>query len=359
MLLQIAYVANHGIKLYSVTDINQNNPANDQGVLASIADGDYPPSADLTGRPLVTNCPVSQGGLGTGGPCFPYIGYLSYLSNHANSIYNSLQITLTKRYSHGLYLLAGYTYGHAIDTATSNLAGVPQNSLDYGAERGNGDYDIRHRFTLSATYDLPSKKSRLQMLEGWQLTSIATLESGEPYTLYDGGDDISLTGEFNDRWNIVGNPRNIHWSASTPIPYLLPGDPGFDACAATATTQALQDSLNYNGCYAQGGTLIVPPAFGTFGTMGRNIFRGPAFGNWDFGLSKVWRVNERVKLQFRGEVFNLLNHPNFDLFSMSRNLYHPSSVGTVSYTPDLGTASNPVLGSGGSRHIQLGAKIVW
>jgi hypothetical protein len=58
-----------------------------------------------------------------------------------------LQVTLTKRYSHGLYLLAGYTYGHAIDTATSNLAGVPPDSNNYSAERGNGDYDIRHRFS--------------------------------------------------------------------------------------------------------------------------------------------------------------------------------------------------------------------
>ncbi len=67
--------------------------------------------------------------------------------------------TLTKRYAHGLYLLAGYTFAHAIDTATSNLAFVPQNSLNYQGDRGNGDYDIRHRFTLSATYDIPGRQS--------------------------------------------------------------------------------------------------------------------------------------------------------------------------------------------------------
>ena len=120
-LLQVAYVANHGVNLYSVTDINQVNPALDDGF-------------EQVGRPLVTNCPVSQGGLGFGGPCFPYVGFLNYLSNQSNSIYHSLQVTLTKRYSKGLYLLAGYTYAHAIDTATSNLAGVPPNSLNYTAE---------------------------------------------------------------------------------------------------------------------------------------------------------------------------------------------------------------------------------
>lgn len=343
-VLQIAYVGNRGIDLYSVTDLNQVNPEFDDG-------------SHTIGRPLTTSCPVTpNGGQGLGGPCYPYIGYLDFLSNYANSIYHSLQVTLTKRYSNGLYLLAGYTYAHAIDTSTSNTAGVPQNSLNYAGDRGNGDFDIRNRFTLSAAYDLPSKKTKWQMLEGWQLTTIATLEGGEPYTLFDGEDDISETGEFNDRWNIVGSPKNIHWSPSTPLPYFsADSNP---ACAATATTPALLDSLQFNGCYVQNGTLIVPPAFGTFGNMGRNIFRGPDFRNWDFGLSKIWRLNERVKLQVRGEVFNLLNHPNFDVFSMNTDLFH-LAVGTVAFTPDLGEAANPVLGSGGSRHIQLGAKFIW
>ena len=354
-VLQIGYVANHGVDLFSVTDINQDNPIYDLGVQSSIASGTYPPLADhMTGRPFYTSCPQS---LNLGGPCFPYLGYFNYLSNQSNSIYHSLQVTLTKRYSHGLYLLAGYTYAHAIDTATSNLAGVPQNSLNYAAERGNGDYDIRNRFTLSATYSFPSKKSPLQLLEGWELTSIATLEGSEPYTLFDGEDDISLTGEFNDRWNIVGSPPNIHWSSSTPVPYF--SGTSNPACVAQATTPALLASLNFNGCYAQNGTLIVPPAFGTFGDMGRNIFRGPSFRNWDFGISKIWRLGERVKMQVRGEFFNLLNHPNFDIFSINNDLFSPSHVGTVTFTPDLGNASNPVLGTGGSRHIQLGAKFIW
>jgi hypothetical protein len=343
-VLQVAYVGNRGINLYSVTDLNQVNPTFDD-------------ETHTIGRPLTTNCPVTaNGGQGFGGPCYPYIGYLDFLSNYASSIYHSLQVTLTKRYSHGLYLLAGYTYAHAIDTATSNTAGVPQNSLNYAGDRGNGDYDIRNRFTMSVAYDLPSKKTKWQMLEGWQVTSIATLEGGEPYTLFDGDDDISLTGEFNDRWNIVGSPKNIHWSPSTPLPYFsADSNP---ACAATATTPALLASLQFNGCYVQNGTLIVPPAFGTFGNMGRNIFRGPGFRNWDFGISKNWKLSEKVKLQIRGEVFNLLNDPNFDVFSMNTNLFH-TSVGTVTATPDLGQASNPVLGSGGSRHIQLGAKFIW
>ncbi len=346
-LLQVAYVANHGVHLYSVIDTNQVNPL-------------YDDESETIGRPLATNCPVSQGGQGFGGPCFPWLGFFNTLGNRSNSAYNSLQVTFTKRYSHGLYLLAGYTYAHAIDTATNNLAGVPPDSNNYNEERGNGDYDIRHRFTLSATYDLPSMKTRSQLLEGWQVTSIVNLQSGEPYTLGDFNDDISFTGEFNDRWNMTGNPKDIHWSASTPLPYFDFSDAAHSdaACLAQATALGTTDNLFNYGCYHQGSAVITPPADTTQGNMGRNIFRGPNFTNWDMGLSKVFRLGERFKLQLRGEMFNVLNHANFDVFTMNTDLSVASTVGTVVYTPDV-AAANPVIGSGGSRHIQIAAKVIW
>jgi hypothetical protein len=360
-VLQVAYVANHGVDLYSVIDANQVNPNSPLEVNCENCEG--------PGRPLNANCSVAQGGLGLGGPCFPYIGYLYFLGNQANSIYHSLQVTFTKRYSHGLYLLAGYTYAHAIDTSSSSTpSNTPQNSLDYAAERGNGDFDIRNRFTLSLSYDLPSRKSPLQLLEGWQVTSIVTLEGSEPYTLYDYSDDISLTGESEDRWNITGPASNIHWSPTTPIPYIDPSTFTTDAngnviggnsqCISAAGAAAVNQLATY-GCYVSGNTVLTPPAYGTFGNMGRNTLRGPAFRDWDFSVSKIWKFNERVRMQFRGEVFNILNHPAFDVFSLNNDLSVPSAVGTAIFTPDLGVASNPVLGTGGSRHIQIGAKIIW
>jgi hypothetical protein len=375
-LLQVAYVAQHGVKLYSVQDINQVNPTFDNG-------------NETVGRPLVSNCPVgsvfsdSDGethGQGLGGPCFPFIGFLDQLSNHSTSSFNSLQVTLTKRFSHGLYLLGGYTWSHAIDTATSNLAGVPPNSLNYNAERGDGDYDIRNRFTLSLTYEFPSIKSKWQMLEGWEMTSVVMVQSGEPYTLGDFDDDISETGEFNDRWNMSGPASNIHWSNLKSIPYVDPSqfneDPStFDVIsgatpqaqmcvtqALAAGGQAAANQLGEDGgdlgCYVSKNTVITPPAYGSQGNMGRNIFRGPAFTNWDFSLSKAWKLSDRMKLQVRGEFFNILNHPNFDGFTMDTDLTDTSTVGTAIFTPDV-ASSNPVIGSGGSRHIQLGAKIIW
>ena len=367
-VLQLAYVANHGVRLYSTVDLNQV----EQPLVASLpACAGYglgdPNGVNATcqqsARPFVANCPVSLNGTGRGGTCFPYLSFVNFLGNQSSSTYHSLQATFTKRYAQGLYVLAGYTYGHAIDTAgnTNNLGFAPQNSLNYKAEKASGDYDIRHRFTLSATYDIPSRKSWGQILEGWQATSIAMWETGPPVLFFDNFNDITGTNEGpgnanNDRWNILCNPNNLKWSQSLPIPFLGPSDP---VCQSVATTQALQDALNFaGGCFAQNGTIIYPNAALTFGNMGRNIFRGPGFVNWDASVTKIWRFNEKIKLQFRGEVFNLLNHPNFAPSAVGGDLTSPNSLGLAGTTPDV-QAANPVVGSGGSRHIQLGLKLVW
>ena len=92
--------------------------------------------------------------------------------------------------------------------------------------------------------------------------------------------------------------------------------------------------------------------------MGRNIFRGPGFLNWDASIGKTWKLNERVKIQLRGEMFNVANHANFATGSIGSDLSSPDSLGRASATPDVQKA-NPVIGSGGSRHIQIGAKIIW
>jgi hypothetical protein len=96
--------------------------------------------------------------------------------------------------------------------------------------------------------------------------------------------------------------------------------------------------------------------------MGRNIFVGPSFKNWDMSVTKAWSLSERMKLQLRGEFFNILNHTNFDWLTLGTDLSDPvfdiDHLGVVRFTPDVG-ASNPVVGSGGSRHIQLGVKLIW
>ncbi len=358
-VLQVAYVANHGVKLYSTIDQNQIDPS------IAGADSQY-------GRPYVANCSVDLGGLGTGGPCFPYLDFINTIGNKSVSSYNSLQITFTKKYSHGLYLLAGYTYGHAIDTTsgTTNLSSVPQNSLNYDAEKASGDYDIRHRFTISAIYDIPGKKAFFQMLEGWQVAGIYTYQTGEPVNMYDSYYDLTgtLEGYDNngwDRWNLVGNANRLKWNATTGIPFLSnsyddSGNPiPNPQCAAAAKNDpGMIASIDYvGGCWGQNGTYLVPNAQNTFGTMGRNILRGPGFNNFDFSASKLWTLHERLQLQFRAEFFNLPNHPNFANGSVGADL-SGSQLGLATATPDV-YAANPVVGSGGSRHIQFGLKLLW
>jgi len=348
-VLQAAYVANRGVKLYSHRDINQTI-----GPLSSdcyFNDDDSYHGCRQDFRPFVINCTTGAG------PCLPWVGYGNLLENLGNSIYHALQITVTQKAYHGLNFLAGYTWSHAIDNGTSNRGGYPQDSTHFNAERGNGDYDLRHHFTFSITYDLPNWKTPLQLGEGWQVTSIVNLQSGLPYTLYDSFDDISFTGEFLDRWNFFGNPDDIHWGKTQQIKYVYPGSSN-PLCAAHASA----DQLDTYGCFVAGHTVITPPKNGTFGNQGRNLFRGPTFTNWDMSITKKWRLSERVNLQLRGEFFNILNHPNFDWYTLPVDLSDPvygtNDLAVVHTTPDVG-ASNPVVGSGGSRHIQLGVKLIW
>jgi Carboxypeptidase regulatory-like domain/TonB dependent receptor len=353
--LQIGYVANRGIKLYSHRDINQSDPVASFNCFNNGDDSYHGCRQDT--RPFVTNCTTGAG------PCLDWAGYATELENHGSSFYNGLQVTLTQRGFKGLNFLAGYTWAHALDNATTNRSGFPQDNRTFLPEWGNGDYDIRHRFTLSMSYELPRLRAPLQLGEGWQLTSIVNLQTGEPYTLFDSSDDISFSGEFLDRWDFSGNPNDVHWTAdpAKQITHLT----GTDAtnnprCAAQNKNPDMEDVF---GCFVSGSAVITPPAYGTFGNMRRNIFRGPAYANLDMSITKRWKLSERINLQLRGEFFNVLNHPNFDgLYTIGTDLSDPvagiNDLGVVNATPDV-AASNPVVGSGGSRHIQLGAKLIW
>jgi hypothetical protein len=354
-VLQVAYVGQKGMDLYSHRDINQVDPTLDDG-------------SEQFGRPFTQNCPIALGGAGRGGPCYPWIEYAAMIENLGASTYNGLQVTLTQRSWKGLEFLMGYTYAHAIDNGTSNLSSdAPQDAFNYNAMRGNGDNDIRHRLTLALTYNLPEHKAPFGLLSGWQATSIVTLEGGKPYDPYDGSNDISGTFTYGyEHWNFAGNPKDMKASTSG-IPYFPgssfgPGADGTDspggvvnnaACLAHASLSQLQDY----GCYQMGSAVMTPPEPLTFGNMGRNILRGPAFYNWDMSVTKLVKFNERVKMQIRAEGFNILNHPNFYASSATSRVAS-GTVGTLVFTPDVYQA-NPVVGSGGSRHIQLGLKLIW
>jgi len=321
--VQIGYVGNRGVQLYSVRDINQVDPVS----AAEKACG----HCEQDGRPFNAK--------------FPFLGFINFLENGYTSIYHGLQASVTQRVWHGLTFVGGYTWSHAIDDVSLNRAPQPQDSFKPNLERGNSDLDIRHRFTLALTYDLPGRKGFGQLLEGWQVNSIVVLQTGTPYNPVDFENDISLTGEFSDRYNLIPGkrPSDIpNFSVNGPIPVskvlIAPGTaPGEIPCADPARTTPC------------------------FGNAGRNIFGGPNYRNWDFSLVKSQRLSERLNMQIRAEFFNVLNHPNFgipgSLFvnAFNNDLGLPDSIGLVPGTPDV-IAANPVIGTGGPRNIQLGVK---
>jgi hypothetical protein len=198
-------------------------------------------------------------------------------------------------------------------------------------------------------------------LKGWQLNGIVSLYSAQPWGPTDTGDDISLTNERVDRWDFFGKQSDFK-STSVAIPY-FPGASN-PACAAQATNAELMTSLLQFGCYAKGNSVMTPPALGTFGTMARNGFRDSGFKNVDFSVVKNWKFKERVTAQFRAEFFNVFNHPNFANPYGGQNGFgqnDPSSPGTFGCgcaTPDV-AATNPVIGSGGPRAMQLGMKLIY
>ncbi|MCU1299947.1 MAG: hypothetical protein JWQ87_231 [Candidatus Sulfotelmatobacter sp.] len=352
--LEIGYVGDHGSRLAGIRDINQVNPALDDG-------------SEQVGRPFNAQ--------------FPYLAQIFQMGNIYRSNYNGLQATLTSRNFHGLSMVAGYTYSHSLDMVGANWDfgagnGLPTDSTHFQREYASSDFDMRHRLTLSLTYLIPGRDGAWQMLKGWQVNTITTLNGAQPWGVMDAGTDVSLTGELNDRWDFFGNPKDFK---STPrgIPFFAgSSDPANPTSNAACNAQAMaldggvaggptSAELATFGCYAAGKSFLIPPTPGTFGTMGRNIFRDTGFRNVDLSLAKNFKWGDRFGAQFRIEFFNVFNHPNFaNPFGGQNGWAHndPSGgggfFGCACATPDV-AASNPVIGSGGSRATQLGLKLTF
>jgi len=367
--LEMAYVANHGAKLTGILDVNQLNPAS----AAELSCGHCEANSN---RPFGTQ--------------YPNLGFINLLTNPYRSNYHGLQTSLTARSFHGMTFILGYTYAHALDRLSfSHYPLLPQDSTNPGAEYASGDMDVRHRLTLSWTYDIPGIKTPGQILQGWTLNTIITIQSAMPWYEFDTSNDISRTGEHMDRWDFFGNPADFSGSGTAPIPFFLPGappsgdplgpsDPAYainnPSCMAAAGnvpngpggSTGLASMQSY-GCYVKGSSALVPPAIGSFGTTGRNIFRDSGYRNMDLSVFKNFKYRERLTAQFRVEFFNVLNHPNFANpygsitgwgAGFTSDPSTPSAFGCGCRTPDV-AQTDPVLGPGGPRDIQLGLKLIF
>jgi len=351
LTLELAYVGNHGSRLTGIRDINQETPGTDA----------------QTSRPFNTK--------------FPFLSNIFQMGNFYRSNYNGLQVTVNSRNFHGLSMVAGYTYSHALDDVGANWDfgagyGLPQDSTNVGAEYGNSDFDVRHRLTVSLTYAIPGKKSFAQMLEGWEINSIVTLASPQFWGPIDLTTDISGLGGLPvsppqgtpQRWDFTGDPSNFT-SGPQSIPYFQGSSNGNCAAHASALDGGnpngpADHSLAMWGCYVKGNAMMTPPPLGDFGTMRRNIFPDSGFKNLDFSVAKNWHLFESLRMQFRAELFNILNHPNFANPYGGQNGYGqndpgaPGTFGCGCATPDI-AAANPAVGSGGPRSVQLGLKLIF
>jgi hypothetical protein len=389
--LDVAYVGNHATKLVGITDLNQPQLVNGfspgwgnpnvngtpaQQCIASAATGydncSPDSAAEVAARPFNAK--------------FPYLGYIYWLSNSNFSNYNGLQASLTQRSVHGVSFVAGYTFAHALGESPDNWSFLaPIDSNHVRNLYGSSQFDIRHHFTFSVTYALPSVKAPAQLLSGWSINSIVNLQSGAPWGINDATTDFSGTGEIanvstiGEQWNFYGNPSDFKTTKSLintndglgGIPYFDGSDAHPFPAACMSRAQAMGPlgvaALTNLGCYARGNSVLVPPAFGSYGTTGPSIFRSFGYYNVDLSITKAFKFRERISMQFRSEFFNILNHPNIaNTFGGpgGGNAYtDPSaaagaSFGFQPFTPDV-VSSNPVLGSGGPRAIQLGLKVIF
>lgn len=322
--LQVGYVGSAGRKLFRYVDINQVNPA-------------------------------------TGTVAFPQYGYINQFESSSSSSYNSLQSSFKIRNWHGVTSTLNYTWGHSIDNASDGQdyvpnASQPDNSFNPGAERASSNFDTRQRVQWFWSYDLPLGKSRLA--DGWSLNSIVTYSTGQPVNInFLSGGDLNGSGEYFGRPDLIGNP---HDGTSAPFNFL-----NLTAFAAPCTWDPLAGVAG--ACVA--GTQH-------FGNVGRNAFRGPNYANMDFSISKATKLTERLNMQLRVDIFNILNHPNFsnplmpnfgvDMFNNGSSITGPIGnqrlTGTgflpITATPDVGTG-NPFLGGGGPRTMQFGLKFTF
>ncbi len=268
-VLGISYAGSQGTHLYGFYNGNQALPSTD-------------PNA-----PLAPRRP------------FPAVdGTIDAFRSNTNSNYNSLQVSLEKRMTHGLMFQASYTYAHALDDASSASLGSLANG-DFRDQRfpfleyGNADFDVRHRFTINYSYDLPFGRGKMfggnahglanQIIGNWQIAGITSAGTGNYFTVTDpfvnaSNTDCGGTVGFScTRPNVVGNPN------------ASPSQPG-----TFFNTSAFQSDQ-------------VP---GTYGNERRNQVRGPGFQTWDVTLAKLFPVKEQMRVEFRADFFNVANHVN-------------------------------------------------
>jgi carboxypeptidase family protein len=278
--LEVGYVGSRGSHLQRSHLINNTLPG--PGPL-----GPRRPFKTLTFVPDTTLPPSSADNAVFQGETFP-VSTINLLENSAQSWYDAGYLNVRRRYSHGLSLLANYTFSKSLTNAPDfrsamDEAAIPQNNLELALEKGPG-CDVRHRFALSAVYAIPSYNRTEWMrliTQNWTFSTIYQAQSGMPFT-------ISVFGDTANSGTVLGE---------NPIRANVTGQPVFGPGTHTA------DEWFNPAAFA------TPPAF-TYGDAGRNSVYGPPMQTMDIALERAFRLTERLNFQVRGEAFNALNKVN-------------------------------------------------
>ena len=269
--------------------------------------------------------------------------------SEGTSSYNSLQVDLKRRFSHGLTVRGVYTLSKSLDdgdslnaTAAANAVALLSNPYVPKADWGLATYDVRHIGVVTATYDLPFGQGRKflgseggalgQVVSGWTVNSIVTAQSGFPFT-----PQLSYNPS-ND-----GDTRN-------PVRAFL--NPAFTGPVVLG---------NPNQWFNPNAFIAPPNNSGFFGNVGRDTYIGPGLATWDFSVLKDTHLYERLNLQFRAEIFNLLDRANFNTPNLITHVLLPGAApGSASTTPVVSPAAGVITSTSTSaRQVQFGLKLLW
>lgn len=303
ILATIGYVGSEGRKLLIIRDENQ----------ATLGSSSYATAQQQNAtRPY--------------GSALPFYGPINEIDSAGTSNYNSMQTTIKTTNLHGLTSQFSYTWAHGLDLMTQYRNTVPQNSFDLHADYGNMDYDVRNTFVSYFNYTAPRLPGPHWLGAGWQVNSLLTFRTGQPYSI-DTGIDSSGTGEGEDRADQIG-----------PVQYLNHTIADHSGIAPWISTSAFLTPANQ------------------FGTMRRNQLYGPGYKDVDFSVFKDGHITERVTAQFRVEMFNLFNFIN--LAPPDNSLADGTAFGTITQT--IGSYNGaPGIGPGEPFNTQLALKIIF
>lgn len=305
-------------------------------------------------------------------------GEIDYKTTGGTDHYDSLQTTINRRFSKGLTLGGQWTYAHSIgNTGGSNEAQTAHNPYNFGYDRGNNAFDVRHSMNVTALYELPFGKGRRYgsslgraadlALGGWDVGGIVNARSGLPIDVRITRPDIvyvnSATGQvFNSPVLVGGVP------VTQPVVNVPGGGASRDVRRPDVVAGVNPFITGAGKTVYLNAAAFSTPAPGTFGNLGRGALHGPGISQMDLTLSKRFAVTERINVQFRAEAYNIFNRANFDLpvarlnnvLGTATNQLQPGQPYTSGAGGTFGQIQGTVekvVGLGASRQLQLSLRL--